>query len=337
MGFDVSAHPVDVLLVQTRLLPYLRGEGSIDDLVADGVRLTKVRFRANAWGLGLLAALGPADGGKPKGKKGKRPADVAPAPAPPAGFDADLHVWGRPFFVTGPPESVGPAIDRYLAATPGDVDAIARDQLDFLDPGLKDRVTPDADGFLPEDAVIAAGLRQELDLLRAAYPNLANGQAVTTPDGESTDPEDVFLFNMPLAVVTFAAQFTPGWMARGYVWPTAFVDEAGLDADGLVEPAGGLFEPLLHVIGGWQEAFEPTITQNYTVGGYVRPANVPAFRAWWAAHRDPLVQPFAADGNGDLGAGAYQKILEAVRDAERRGMGFLEAAEVYSGFMGVMN
>lgn len=337
MGFDVSAHPVDVPLIQARLLPYLRGEGSIDDLVADGVRLTKVRFRANAWGLGLLAATTPADGGKSKTRKGKRPPDDAPATPPAAGFDADLHVWGRPFFVTAPPESVGPAIDRYLAAAPEEVDAIAREQLDLLDPALKDRVVPDADGFLPEDSVIAAGLRQELDLLRAAYPNLANGKAVTTPDGESTDPEDVFLFNMPLAVATFAAQFTPGWMARGYVWPTAFVTEAGLDADGLIESAGSLFEPLLHVIGGWQEAFEPTITQNYTVGGYVRPANVPAFRAWWAAHRDALVGPFAADGDGELGAAAYHKILEAVRDAERRGMGFLEAAEVYSGFMGVMN
>jgi hypothetical protein len=31
------------------------------------------------------------------------------------------------------------------------------------------------------------------------------------------------------------------------------------------------------------------------------------------------------------------KNMEAFRDAERRGMGFMEAAEVYSGIMGSMN
>lgn len=33
----------------------------------------------------------------------------------------------------------------------------------------------------------------------------------------------------------------------------------------------------------------------------------------------------------------YKKILEPVVLAERNGYGFIEAAEIYSGFMGVMN
>lgn len=32
-----------------------------------------------------------------------------------------------------------------------------------------------------------------------------------------------------------------------------------------------------------------------------------------------------------------QKLLEAVRDAEERGLGFAEATEIYSGFSGIMN
>lgn len=327
MGFDVSSHPVDAGLIQTRLLPYLRGDGSIDDLVTEGVRLAKVRFRANAWGLGLLAVAPPP--GKPK--KAKKPGVDAGA------FDPDLHVWGRPFFVCAPPDGVSDTIDRYLKADPDDVDAIAREQLDLLAPGLRDHVTPDTDGYLPDDTVIAAGLRQELDLLRTSYPNIANGRPVRMPNGETADPEDVFLFNMPLSVVTFAAQFAPGWMARGHVWPTAMIADAGLDADGLFEPAGFLFEPLLQSIGGWEEAFERTIAQNYTLGGAVRPANVSAFRAWWQAHREALTAPFAADGDPDAGRLAHQKTLEAARDAERRGLAFAEAAEVYSGFMGIMN
>ena len=330
MGFDISSHPVDAGLIQKRLLPYLRGEGGIDDLVADAVRLARVRFRANAWGLGLLALVAPK-GGKP----GQRPKKLK---AEAGGFDPDIHLWGRPFFVTAPPEGVGAVIDRYLAATPDQVDAIALGQLDLLDPSLCERVVPDADGFLPEDdAVMAAGLRQELDLLRDAYPRLADGRVVKMPDGEAADPEDLFLFHMPLAIVAFAAQFLPGWMARGHVWPTAMVAEAGLDAEGLFEPAGFLFEPLLGPIGGWEEAFAPTITQNYTLGGAARAANVGNLRAWWQAHREQLVAPFAADGDAALGQSAHQKSLEAMRDAERKGVAFLEAAEIYSGFMGIMN
>jgi hypothetical protein len=54
MGFDISSHPMDVSLIQTRILPYLRGQGNLDDLITEAVRLAKVRFRANAWGLGLV-------------------------------------------------------------------------------------------------------------------------------------------------------------------------------------------------------------------------------------------------------------------------------------------
>src|SRR6476620_1507355 len=79
MGYDISFHPVDVRLVQERVTPFLAGRGNdddLDDLIADAVRQAKVRFRANAWGLGVMQA-------KPGGA-----------------FDTRLHVWGRPFFVT---------------------------------------------------------------------------------------------------------------------------------------------------------------------------------------------------------------------------------------------
>jgi hypothetical protein len=323
MGFDISSHPIDVGLVQSRLLPYLRGQGSaadLDDLVAVAVRHAQVRFRSNAWGLGLVAL-----------SQGKGKAAV------PAAFDPDLHVWGRPYFVTADTPQVGEVLDRYLAATPAQADAIAMQQLHALHPDLPNLVQPDTDGALPDDATLARGLRGDLDFLRASYGNLATGKPVKTPDGEATDPEDLFLFTMPLAVVTFAAHLSPGWMARGHVWFTEFLAEAKLDGDGLVESSAAVFEPLLSPIGGWQEAFEPAITQNYAVGGYVRPANVPAFRRYWEAHRPDLVAPYEAEGHAADGAVNWTKIREALLDAERRGFAFLEATEVYSGFMGVMN
>jgi hypothetical protein len=255
----------------------------------------------------------------------------------PESFSPDLHVWGRPFFITSASEHVSAMVDRYLAAKPEAVDALALEQLHALHPSLGNHVTPDEDGMLPDDELIARSFREPLDFLRSVFPHIPSGKPVKTPDGESADPEDVILFQMPLAVITFAANFRPGWMARGHVWFTQFLSDANLDADGLVEPASSLFAPILQQIGGWEEAFEPTITQNYTIGGYVRPANVPAFRLYWEAHRDKLLAPFVADGEPETGELNWLKILEALRDAEHRQLAFLEATEVYSGFMGIMN
>src|SRR4051812_109279 len=118
MGYDVSYHPVDVDLIRSRVVTYIRGQRDINDLVADAVRLAKVRFRANAWGLGLWHL-----------HKETREA-ASPAVRVPDSFDSDLHIWGRPFFITGAtPEEVSEGIDRYTAATAETVDDVAREML----------------------------------------------------------------------------------------------------------------------------------------------------------------------------------------------------------------
>ena len=61
------------------------------------------------------------------------------------------------------------------------------------------------------------------------------------------------------------------------------------------------------------------------------------FRRYWEAHRADLLAPYEAEGHAADGAVNWTKIREALHDAERRGFAFLEATEVYSGFLGVMN
>ena len=54
MGFDISNHPIDVALVRQRIIPFIRGQGQLDDLVARGARLNCIKHRANSWGPGVL-------------------------------------------------------------------------------------------------------------------------------------------------------------------------------------------------------------------------------------------------------------------------------------------
>jgi hypothetical protein len=345
MGYDVSAHPVDVELIQNRVLPYVRGKGDLSDLVETAVRLAQVRFRANAWGLGLLN-LSHAESDAKRQKPEKKPAAKSPTRKKPAAkkwlvpdtFNSDLHVWGRPFFITVPSDRVPEAIDRYLAATPRQVDRIAEEMLRELNPDLVGKVKPDTGGKLPDRKTLAAGVLRALDFYRAAYPKLAKNETIELPNGQQSPARELFLHSFPLDVITFASQFLPGWMSRGYVWFTAFIERAYMDAGKLVGSAAPLFEPLLKGVKGFRQAFEPTIIENYTLGGYVRPKNVPAFRKWMEEGLEDMVEACVdEDWDEPSTRVELQKILEPLREAERRGMGFIEAAEVYSGIMGVMN
>jgi hypothetical protein len=324
MGFDVSFHPVDVELIQQRLLPYVEGQGTIDDLVLDAVRLAKVRYRAKAWALGLLHY----QEAKAKGKPSKKTVPAMPADSP--AFDSQLHLWGRPFFITvDRPDQVSRAIDHYLAAKPNEVDALAADMLRILDPELVDIVKPKQEGQLPEDAALAEHLRHEMDLFRECYQARGQKKKVRLPDGRLASPREMFRHHFPLAILSFAAQFRPGWMARGHVWPTCLLEELGLELPPYFTSPASLFKPILEKVPEIGRNLENTISANYMVGGYIPPDNASDLRIFLEEHLDKAKNPEYRV--------TYQKILEAVQDAEREHMGFAEASEIYSAPMGVLN
>lgn len=220
MGYDTSFHPVDHWLLQDRLHPYLLGQtDDLDDLVTSAVRIAKVRFRANAWGLGALEA------------------------SPPGSFRPHLHVWGRPFLVTGETtEAIAAGIDAYLVAAPGEeVDAIAREMLDALEPGFAARVIPSRAGRLPADAALAADIRERVDALRAAIAAIRAGRSEVHLEGRRLDPREVVGRETMALVLEFAAYFRPGWMSRGTSWPTRLLRG---DARARFIPNAALVSPL---------------------------------------------------------------------------------------------
>jgi hypothetical protein len=398
MGFDVSFHPVDLRLIHERLVPYIMGQGSIDDLVEHAVRIARIRHRANAWGLGALKLsedlddlsddydaleqieeedeesdglddldedslvgvdeLPPeslrdpdepyreelegsgiivspcfADGHRESTARGNGQAERPPL------VDSDLHVWGRPFFVTAPdPIAVSKVIDRYLDASPDAADAIAKAELGRLDPELASVVTLELEGDSPSDEELAQSIRWKLDLLRRCYQARRAGErSITLPDGEEADPSELLGREVPLALLEFAANFRPGWMARGIVWPTVLLHEARIDDAGCFEPPRALVEPLARELSDVQFFLEATITENYMVGGYVPPTKVSLLRKHLEKNAERVLASSRARGWEAECKSALRKILEALADAERRHLGFAEATEIYSGIQGIMN
>ncbi|QFG21170.1 hypothetical protein [Actinomadura sp. WMMB 499] len=308
MGYDTSYHPVDMALVESRLLPYLAGHGSddgIDDLVGRAVEIRKTRFRAKAWALGVLQATRGLDG---------------------VAFDPALHVWGRPFFIVG--DGVAEDVRRYLATPSGEVDALAREMIDRIDPALTARVTPDAGGRLPDDERLAEGMTTALRILRGAAVALREGRrTVRHPDGREFDAAEILASEVPFNLLTFTAALLPGWMSRGRTWPTALCADAGVADEGFTGPAA--------LTGLLREEFPGldwpvpagTITANYTVGGLVPAPAVAGTRAHLARHRDAF----------DRDPSDLRKIDEAMGVAAAFGAAFCEATEIYSGMEGDLN
>jgi hypothetical protein len=309
VGWDISYHPIDPKFMHQRVLSFVRGDRPIDDLVADAVRLAKVRFRANAWGLGLLDAT---------------------RAKPVAGFDPDVHVWGRPFFITDKdPEAVSNAIDAYLGARPDQVDAIAKKMIEKLEPSLVDAIVPSKEGTLPKDAELAAGIRKNLDRFREAFAAIKSGD---------DEPRSLFASDFPLTAVIFATQFRPGWMARGFGWPTQLFAEIDVDVSELFVMPTDLFAPLLDEVPEIEEQLATTVQQNFSLGGYVAPKSVSRLLELLDRHSRGIDEWARSEGWGDDGAQTYLRgIQEAALDAQRRGLAFVEATEIYSGPLGIMN
>ena len=240
MGYDISYHPVDLDFIHGTLLPaFLTGDG-LAEIEAEAARLAKMRYIANAWGLGVNRACRDAwmaaqeqaaparpAAGKPGllarmlGRGGK--GTDAPGPTAPdwiSRYDSDLHVWGRPYFITAKePEHVSAAVDAWLNATPENADALARGMVERLAPELLPLAKPDYASGLPTDEAFRTTVAEPIATCREVLRALEAGERFMTPDGGEIDPADLVGADFTFTLVRIASWFRPGWMDRE--WQTA--------------------------------------------------------------------------------------------------------------------
>jgi hypothetical protein len=346
MGFDISYHPVDVEFLERNVIGFVLGETSIDPLLRRGTQIAKNRYRANEWGLGVNKLIDsarsdwrPTELPEPSlldRLLGRQP-KVPPILPDPFEFETDVYIWGRPFFITEEsPVAVSASIDSYLEADDAGVDSIAKRMMELLKPGLSSEVTPYKEGPFPSDSEFLESFTADIWLMAEAFKRLPSGASLRLPNGESQQPAEIIQSHFPLTAISFASHFRPGWMARGYVWPTELLRQASLPTSTFV-PATELFRSVSKAFPSLRFEFETTITNNFMLGGYVPPALVSQTLSFFANNIDAIVKPAKA-GGWEYGCRLeLRKITEALRDAEARGFGFLEAAEIYSGPLGIMN
>jgi hypothetical protein len=173
MGLDISAHPIDTAVFRDRLIPFVQGQGSLDDLIERAVAIAAVSHRANSWGLGAFRAemdfaeaqrnaaprtmqryerpgREPSFIAKMFGAKAKPVVEEFEAPERTPGlpgFDSDLAVWGRPFFIVADDAETALAdFERYMALIGEDgaaIDALAHEMIARME-ALRARIPADA-------------------------------------------------------------------------------------------------------------------------------------------------------------------------------------------------
>jgi hypothetical protein len=323
MGFDCSYHPVDLDFFGERLVPYLLGEASIEPLLKEAVALEKLRFRAKAWALATLTK-------SQENRKGTKA---------PGTLDSNLHVWGRPFFIEADdPAEVSGYIDRYLAArTPAQIDAIAKEVKHKLLPALD--VEPDMGAGIPAKKALDSAVLNNLNVLADVVSAYKSGKkTVVLPSGNEDTPEHVLMGSYPTLALTFASRFRPGWMDRGMVWPTLLMANAKLDCRKFFEPPAPLFGTFFEIFPKLRKAkLRRTIEENYMVGGYVPKDRIAELRAHLTEESEALLAKPKKEKWEEDAKLSLQKIDEALADAELRGLAFVEATEVYSAPLGMLN
>ncbi len=315
MGYDTSFHPVSIELVQERLIPYILGEGAIDDLIDRALQVTRTRARAKAWALAAQR--------------------LAPAPRR---LDAFLHVWGRPFFIVV--DDVDSALDVYeqfLWASPDETDALALEQLHALAPGLADStralLQPAPE---PGEQALRDELLWRLHILKDAVAAVRQGRQQIEVNGRAHDPRDLLRREVPFAVLSFASALAPGWMSRGATWPSHLVDEAPLPSRPFFSKPEALLGKLPRELPSQGWFLYPTIVENYMVGGLVTPGYVPPLRKYLTEHQGALASTRPVGELADVRR-ELRKVDEALALAQRKKWAFCEATEIYSGMQGQLN
>jgi len=363
MGYDVSNHPVDTKLITERLIPAFLEQAPIDDILDRAADLSVVASRAEQWSNRVLTlaqklSIRQDDWDEDEGPYLRLP-----------GWNTDLSVWGRPFFIVADTvdESLA-AVEQYMQCTQKDlaaVDRIAATMLARLDAkkgGWPENAHPERvalyEGAYPlaehlpelkkkeQQLADPAKTRRRLEMILEAYregwAHRDTKRKIKSEVLEEPSRAGDLAREAPYILLNLAAQVLPGWMARGTVWPTQLFEKINVPVGQVFETPKALFEPLVRAFPAIEENLRTTIIMNHSLGGYVRPENVPALRALLEKHERDLIYAFVEPQDmqrvdPERVSTDYKKILESVVFAERKGYGFIEAAEIYSGFLGVLN
>jgi len=233
-------------------------------------------------------------------------------------FDPDLHLDGRPFFVTeGSAERVADAVAQYAAA-PDEAAAerIAQEQLSRLDPELAKVFEPvdlpDLSSDLGRRNDLLGELKGIHDLARQAREGGKAGEAIVE--------------ELPWRAVAVHGKARPFWIAKDVDGLETICRAAGVLAPDCMGPAWRLFAETVETFPALKDRLKLEMNGPRDVGAFVSPAEVGQLLEFLGQHGTRIISAAARAGEGPMATVLLRKIKECATYAKKNGLGYLEAS-----------
>ena len=338
----VSFHAVDVAFFDTLIAPLAAG-GKVnpEEFLQRAAVIRRNGWCARRFALALeqLAAAAEAPQADPGSNLWQRlrsnlermdhkPDALARAAA--RVLDPDLHLDGRPFFITeGSAERVADAVDAYAAApTEEAVDGIAREQLGKMDAALGRDLAPAEIGDLASDLTyrndLLSLLRKIHELGRAAR----DGKPWTDGESASRPAPTAIAEELPWRAVALHARAEPFWIARDVDGLETICRAAGVPPPDCLSPAWRLFAESCDAHPALREALGLELRKARDVGAFVSPTEIGALVDFLSAQGARIIGAAARAGEGPMATALMRKIKECAIHAQRHGRGYLEASGI---------
>lgn len=338
----VSFHPVDVAFFDETIAPLVAG-GKIDPerFVAEAIGVRKIHWQVRRYPRAIETALASAEPPGPAAGAGIwertrtylerfdwRPGDLAQKVL--RTVDPDLHLSGRPFFVTEVSAAkVVETVDRYRgAASPRAAEGIAKEQLARLDPDLARDLAPEEGSDLSADLLYRSDLLAALTRLH----ELAAAARADRPwgDGDATGKpaREVLRDELPWRATYLHARVVPFWTARDVDGLETICRAAQAPAPEMLVPAWRLFAAACEEFAELKSALHLEIKGARDVGAFVGPDEIPKLLDFLNLHGARIIQAAARAGEGPACTTLLRKIRECAAYAEKRGFGYLEASGI---------
>ncbi len=245
-------------------------------------------------------------------------------------IDPDLHLYGRPFFITeGSAEAVSSLVKGYLSAGgAASVESIALEQVVKLDAeaakGFHPLDGPDETSDLPYRAKLSAALRSLTELSRRARP----GGAKNAGGDWNTKAEMSLADEICWRAVYLYGRSVPVWIGRNVDGLATICRFAGVAPPSVLVAPSAIFDRALQLIPALRSSFHVEMERPRDVGGYVAPRDVPRLLDFVHQEGARIIRAAAKSGEGRLCSTLLHKIRECAEFAGRTGCGYLEASGV---------
>jgi hypothetical protein len=338
----ISFHPVDLSFFDEFIAPLVAGQ----KVNPDAFLQQAAHLRRNGWVARrfAVAVLQLADSSRPPDadpaasrwqrlranleKIDYRPDELALRAA--QGFDPDLHLEGRPFFIAeGSAEKVAVAVDAYTAATSEPaVEKIVRDQLSRIDAKLARDVEPAEIAELSSDLSYRSDVLRLLtkihDLARFAKEgrNFADDDVAPRPAATAL-PEE-----LPWRALAMHARATPFWIAKDVDGLETICRAAGVRAPDCLAPAWRVYAGACDAFPALRDALGLELSRPRDVGAFVAPGEIDQLLQFLAEHGARIIGAAARGGEGSMATALMRKIKECAVYAHHHGFGYLEASGI---------